>query len=190
EVLGAPQWMGDIKINPFDANEAMIVEGGGIWATHNLTAVDEAKQANWNIHSKNIEEIVASDMISPPEGPPLVSAQMDTCGFRHDDLDVSPQRGNFKDPMCASTEDIDYAGKVPNMMVRVGTYPWDDTRTPRGALSMDGGATWKQFGSEPQGSGGMGSVALAADGTRSEEHTSELQSRENVVCRLLLEKKK
>src|SRR5215475_16115027 len=27
-------------------------------------------------------------------------------------------------------------------------------------------------------------------GRRSEEHTSELQSRENVVCRLLLEKKK
>src|SRR5207302_3266422 len=26
-------------------------------------------------------------------------------------------------------------------------------------------------------------------GTRSEEHTSELQSRENIVCRLLLEKK-
>src|SRR5690606_39436614 len=28
------------------------------------------------------------------------------------------------------------------------------------------------------------------DATRSEEHTSELQSRENLVCRLLLEKKK
>src|SRR5690606_41046656 len=28
------------------------------------------------------------------------------------------------------------------------------------------------------------------DKTRSEEHTSELQSRENLVCRLLLEKKK
>src|SRR5690606_39795615 len=29
-----------------------------------------------------------------------------------------------------------------------------------------------------------------AEGGRSEEHTSELQSRENLVCRLLLEKKK
>src|SRR5690606_40212534 len=29
-----------------------------------------------------------------------------------------------------------------------------------------------------------------AASTRSEEHTSELQSRENLVCRLLLEKKK
>src|SRR5436309_10459183 len=32
--------------------------------------------------------------------------------------------------------------------------------------------------------------ALALQAYRSEEHTSELQSRENLVCRLLLEKKK
>src|SRR5690606_40445208 len=34
-----------------------------------------------------------------------------------------------------------------------------------------------------------GSISLFVD-IRSEEHTSELQSRENLVCRLLLEKKK
>src|SRR5690606_40192493 len=33
-------------------------------------------------------------------------------------------------------------------------------------------------------------VASYVRGHRSEEHTSELQSRENLVCRLLLEKKK
>src|SRR3712207_7632788 len=33
-------------------------------------------------------------------------------------------------------------------------------------------------------------VALAFLGVRSEEHTSELQSRQYLVCRLLLEKKK
>src|SRR5690606_39357525 len=33
-------------------------------------------------------------------------------------------------------------------------------------------------------------VARHGRGRRSEEHTSELQSRENLVCRLLLEKKK
>src|SRR5690606_40987967 len=32
--------------------------------------------------------------------------------------------------------------------------------------------------------------ACKSDAKRSEEHTSELQSRENLVCRLLLEKKK
>src|SRR5256885_5938198 len=34
------------------------------------------------------------------------------------------------------------------------------------------------------------SVAFSPDGNRSEEHTSELQSPCNIVCRLLLEKKK
>src|SRR5690606_11591266 len=33
-------------------------------------------------------------------------------------------------------------------------------------------------------------ITCSADLPRSEEHTSELQSRENLVCRLLLEKKK
>src|SRR6266536_1711957 len=33
-------------------------------------------------------------------------------------------------------------------------------------------------------------LAFASDGDRSEEHTSELQSRVDLVCRLLLEKKK
>src|SRR6266480_7188947 len=33
-------------------------------------------------------------------------------------------------------------------------------------------------------------IQAGADGARSEEHTSELQSRVNLVCRLLLEKKK
>src|SRR5690606_40987874 len=35
-----------------------------------------------------------------------------------------------------------------------------------------------------------GEVDAGSDDLRSEEHTSELQSRENLVCRLLLEKKK
>src|SRR3712207_9422655 len=36
----------------------------------------------------------------------------------------------------------------------------------------------------------LGELAAAADRVRSEEHTSELQSRQYLVCRLLLEKKK
>src|SRR5439155_10056072 len=52
----------------------------------------------------------------------------------------------------------------------------------------------------PRGEGGLREAALAADrsdlvgseryAARSEEHTSELQSRGHLVCRLLLEKKK
>src|SRR5690606_41141319 len=39
-------------------------------------------------------------------------------------------------------------------------------------------------------SSGVANQGALAEDSRSEEHTSELQSRENLVCRLLLEKKK
>src|SRR5690606_42159585 len=51
-----------------------------------------------------------------------------------------------------------------------------------GAQQGDGAAQFAQRFAAGGGDGG--------DGLRSEEHTSELQSRENLVCRLLLEKKK
>src|SRR2546430_12621161 len=44
------------------------------------------------------------------------------------------------------------------------------------------------FGKRPKAD--VGIVAAEADYMRSEEHTSELQSQSNLVCRLLLEKKK
>src|SRR5206468_10977375 len=48
---------------------------------------------------------------------------------------------------------------------------------------------WKELldGLEPEGS--AHGVALYHGSARSEEHTSELQSRSDIVCRLLLEKK-
>src|SRR5690606_41158759 len=49
---------------------------------------------------------------------------------------------------------------------------------PLGGIAMDGTAV----AADPR-------IHLVGHGPRSEEHTSELQSRENLVCRLLLEKK-
>lgn len=162
--IDPPQWMGDIKIDPFNSNRALLVEGGGVWETEDLEAADGGKPVHWSFYSKNLEEIVARDLISPPQGAPLLSAVLDACGFRHDKLDASPQGGTFQPP-CASSDDIDFAGKKPNVMVRVGNYPWDGTKAPRGAISTDGGISWTSFAQEPPGSGGLGSVALSADGS-------------------------
>src|SRR3989442_10529698 len=49
---------------------------------------------------------------------------------------------------------------------------------------------FRSGGGENDGWLGISSDAMAADRHRSEEHTSELQSRPHLVCRLLLEKKK
>src|SRR5690606_41934296 len=55
---------------------------------------------------------------------------------------------------------------------------------------LSGGHRTTGVGSHRSASPGAEPTGGAARGDRSEEHTSELQSRENLVCRLLLEKKK
>src|SRR5260370_11273874 len=50
---------------------------------------------------------------------------------------------------------------------------------------------WAEHGHLRPGEPGLAQLRRPADqGPRSEEHTSELQSHLNIVCRLLLEKKK
>src|SRR2546427_4408668 len=55
----------------------------------------------------------------------------------------------------------------------------------RGRRGQDRDATGGKHRSES-----VGAVDVVAQRERSEEHTSELQSQSNLVCRLLLEKKK
>src|SRR2546430_13115166 len=49
---------------------------------------------------------------------------------------------------------------------------------------------WKGLFEGDSGSSGSPEAKSAVESGRSEEHTSELQSQSNIVCRLLLEKKK
>lgn len=164
ERLDTPQWMGAIAIDPFAPDHALVVDGGGVWATEDLTQADREGVTHWSYRTNNLEETAVRGMISPPEGAPLLSVMADLCGFRHDSLAESPERGNFENPTCASGDAIDFAGGQPGVMVRVGNHPWDGSQRPRGALSKDGGITWAQFGAEPEGSNGEGSVAISADG--------------------------
>src|SRR3712207_7510637 len=65
---------------------------------------------------------------------------------------------------------------------KVSRYIGADGRAP--ALSKLGGKAWQTLKTRAR-------VAVRElAGERSEEHTSELQSRQYLVCRLLLEKKK
>src|SRR5262249_61936704 len=72
-------------------------------------------------------------------------------------------------------------------------------RTAADGGGTDGGGVAEAAGRVEAGAGHAGGRAVAASqqrrsiagaGTRSEEHTSELQSLTNLVCRLLLEKTK
>jgi photosystem II stability/assembly factor-like uncharacterized protein len=156
-----PHWTGDIDIDPFDSNVAMFITGAGIWGTPNATQADTDKPTNWIFWNRGLEETVIGDLASPPSGAHLLSGVLDICGFRHDDLDNPPAQGAYNPP-CNGTRSLDFAELKPEVVVRVGNLWGDGTR---GALSRDGGATWKAFGSDPQGAKEGGNVAVNADGT-------------------------
>src|SRR5690606_41422537 len=63
-------------------------------------------------------------------------------------------------------------------------------RPPRAARASAGHPRSRRTAARPRRAAPWSGTRCAAAAVRSEEHTSELQSRENLVCRLLLEKKK
>src|SRR5207244_6132585 len=77
--------------------------------------------------------------------------------------------------------------------------PLFDVRQQRGQVAPQptvddrvegaGGGAWAGVAIAALRQGAVG-VLVVVDGQRSEEHTSELQSPDHLVCRLLLEKKK
>src|SRR3712207_8907906 len=77
-------------------------------------------------------------------------------------------------------------------LFRSRVRPLPGTRTGGGAPDPVGrrGAGGARRGRAAGGGGGRGRALAGPRGFRSEEHTSELQSRQYLVCRLLLEKKK
>src|SRR5690625_6135860 len=88
----------------------------------------------------------------------------------------SPRREHRWDPLRRTGSlEAEHPGRAQAAAVRAGQarYPPRDQRPAQGLLARPG---------ESRG--------LAGPATRSEEHTSELQSRGQLVCRLLLEKKK
>src|SRR3989442_7561108 len=59
-----------------------------------------------------------------------------------------------------------------------------------GEIELEGVAPHTLLDAEGEEGGPVSGAAVALVAGRSEEHTSELQSRPHLVCRLLLEKKK
>ena len=168
-----PHWMGDIEIDPFNADHLMFTTGYGIWATDNAAGVDRGQPTRWAFDDRGLEETVPLGIISPPEGAHLLSGLGDIDGFRHDDLDVSPSQGTFTNPHYTNTESIDYAASVPAIIVRSGTVRGNASGTVRAAYSLDGGGTWRPFATEPplppesasnRFAGGAGHLAISADG--------------------------
>lgn len=152
-------WMGDIAIDPFNPARAMYVTGQGIWGSEDANAADSDKPTHWKFTDRGLEETVIHGLVSPPDGPPLLSVMGDLCGFRHDDLNAPSAGGMFDNPICGSGTGLDIAWGKPEVVARVG---WHEKQW--GAYSIDGGKSWTPFKNMPKGKG-AGSIAVATDGS-------------------------
>src|SRR5439155_25198457 len=89
---------------------------------------------------------------------------------------------SFNDPAPTEIYTLSLHDALP---ISVGS-PWAALRTMR----VSPWHKYRRFGDATCATFGELCGCLARPGARSEEHTSELQSRGHLVCRLLLEKKK
>jgi photosystem II stability/assembly factor-like uncharacterized protein len=162
ETTGGHGWISSIAIDPFNPNKVMYTTGEGIWGSADVTLADSGKPTQWGFPDEGIEETVPLAVVSPPQGAHLLSAVGDISGFRHEDVNKSPEAGFFIDPQLSTNHSLDFAGLDPTLVVRVG---YGDGKVWRGAFSTDDGTTWTPFASEPASSTrGGGYVALSADG--------------------------
>src|SRR5690606_41379358 len=102
------------------------------------------------------------------------------CSAIHPDLPSFPTRRSSDLGAVligkTTTPEFGWKGVTDNPLTGTTRNPWNPETTPGGS---SGGAS-------AAAAAGMGALHIGTDGGRSEEHTSELQSRENLVCRLLL----
>src|SRR3712207_8378057 len=75
-------------------------------------------------------------------------------------------------------------------LFRSRAHAHDPAHVPRGGAGAGARRRRRRRGGGPRAHGVARLPAAAGGLRRSEEHTSELQSRQYLVCRLLLEKKK
>jgi xyloglucan-specific exo-beta-1,4-glucanase len=159
-------WMTEsLEIDPFDSDRMLYGTGATLYGTDNLTDWDTADTVQIGVRARGIEETAVLDLISPPEGAPLLSGLGDIGGFRHPDLTVAPKR-MFTSPNYSTTTSLDYAERNPKVIARAGNI--DRSAHPevnRAAFSTDGGENWVQTATEPGAVTAGGTIAAAADGS-------------------------
>jgi hypothetical protein len=156
-------WLFDIEIDPANPDHAMFTTGYGGWETFNLTAMDSGQPTKWSVMSTGIEETVALDLLSPPQGAPLISAIGDYGGFVHWDLDKPALQRSSQPPLLGNTSSVACAEMNPDVMVRVGRASAHHPGRNIG-YSLDGGKSWQPAASTPRPDSALGHVAISSDG--------------------------
>ena len=157
-VAGGSGWQGDVKIDPFNSNNAIYTTGGGVWSSTNTGSA----AVTWTFTDYGLEETAVTDMTESAAGGVFFSSLGDITGMRHTSLTQSPPLGMFCNPANNTTHGIDFAESAPNTVVRVGNGGAIDLD---GGYSTNNGQTWTPFPTLPEtADDDMQSIAISANG--------------------------
>jgi xyloglucan-specific exo-beta-1,4-glucanase len=162
-------WIAGLAVDPFDSNHLAYTTGATVYDTHTPLPTTNSAKILWRPWVSGIEETAILALVSPPQGPPLLSGFGDIGGFVHEDLRLSPP-SMYTNPIFDNTDALDYAGLAPNIVVRSG-------RPRRGAASMawsqDFGRSWTPLVTPSSGASGVAvargsapkaAITVSADG--------------------------
>jgi len=138
-------WTAGLAIDPFRPGSIAYTTGATVYRT------DEALKAGtitWRPWVKGIEQTVPITLISPTGGAHLISGIGDIGGFVHDRLDAAARQIHLN-PHLNNTNNLDYAGLNPNVVVRSGSLHVPDPAGAYLAWSEDGGHSWSPLLAPP-----------------------------------------
>src|SRR3712207_4051310 len=143
------------------------------------------------------EKGVAREIVAVSIGPAAAAEQLRTALAMGADRGILVEHDGVLEPLAVARILKAVAEKEQPRLVVMGKQAIDDDMNATGQM-LAALLGWGQgtFASKVEiaGDGAAAAVTREVDGgletVRSEEHTSELQSRQYLVCRLLLEKKK
>lgn len=142
-------WIAGLAIDPFDSGAIAYTTGATIYRTE-----DGLRPAlTWRPWVKGVEQTAVITLVSPTGGAPLISGFGDLAGFVHDRLDVPPPVMHLN-PRLSNTNNLDYAGLAPNVVVRSGALHANQPQDAWLAWSQDGGRNWQPLRIPPFSVGG------------------------------------
>ncbi len=144
----AIHWSGTVVTDPRDHNRMFITSGNGVFICTDLWSTDPDKAPTYTFHPDGIEEVVALDFVSTPDGLDL-SAIGDYDGFVHEQVD---KIGLQYKPNMGSTSAIAVCPQNTDVWARIA-----EGDNGAGYYTTDRGKTWNAFAPAVKG----GKLAIA-----------------------------
>lgn len=138
-------WLSDIKINPFDDNEAWFNSGTGVFRTKNLNSIETCEFTDW---CDGIEETVHLNVYGMPKGEvQVIDILGDLGGFAFRDLDT-PCDNSFADDdgnRYITCINADFSDENPNCLIVTPRGNWTGKTKGGLILSHDQGKSFKRL---------------------------------------------